>query len=46
MGSKLLPTRLFANMDSHTFVIISTKFDWEEIYTPAGDWHGAFIEKS
>ena len=38
-------TRLFGNVQCQTFNNHVNNLNWEEIYTPAGDWYSAFIEK-
>ena len=38
-------TRLFGNVQCQTFNNDMNNFNWEEIYTPTGDWYSVFIEK-
>ena len=38
-------TRLFGNVQCQTFNNDMNNFNWKDIYTPAGDWYSAFIEK-
>ena len=37
-------TRVFGNVQCQTFNNHMNNVNWEEIYTPAGDWYSAFIE--